>query len=288
MPINTKSRIIQHSKNEDGWNQEVYNFCFEYEFEVYQQNKIIKIVDHYIKDYALTYQDRLDWLEHDDARWRIVKYKKTKTKNDNEWINWWMFWEAILFNILKAYFPEAKKLVTKIRMRTAMNTEVHWFDCAHYTYNKEGNELILRLWEAKFYSDFSSALNEAYKSIVDHLNSAKIKEEFVFLTPDLEIVDEEEKKIVRNIMEWTLNNITFFIPILLTYDTAIVKKYKTSEEFLSQEQKDYQKKWKSILKKEFSKINMKINVFFKFILLPFEDVQSVKEKFIQKRDSYDE
>lgn len=286
MPVDTKSRILQHSKNED-WNQEVYNFCFEYECEVYQQDRIIEIVDHYIKDYALTYQEIVDWFEHDDAWRRIVQYKKNKTKNGDEWVNWWMFWEAILFNILKAYFPKAKKLVTKIRKRTAMNTEVHWFDCAHYTYDEENNVLTLRLWEAKFYSDFSAALNEAYKSIVDHLNSAKIREEFVFLTPDLEIVDEEEKSIIKNIMEGTLDNIIFFIPILLTYDTDTIRRYKTSKEFFSQEHENYEKKWKAILKKEFSKINTKINVCFKFILLPFEDVQAVKTKFTKKRDSYD-
>lgn len=286
MPINTKNRILQHSKNENG-NQEVYNFCFEYECEVYQQDKIIEIVDHYIKDYALNYQDILDWCEHDDAWRRIVQYKRNKTKNGDEWVSWWMFWEAILFNILKAYFPEAKKLVTKIRKRTAKNTEVHWFDCAHYTYDENKNELILWLWEAKFYSSFTSALDEAYESIKDHLTSEKIDEEFAFLTPDLEIVDEEEKKIVKNIMEGTLDNIIFFVPILLTYNTNIIKKYKTSKEFLSKEQEDYQKKRENILKKEFSKINTKIKVYFKFILLPFEDVQAVKTKFTKKRDSYD-
>ncbi len=290
MSINTKDRLIKHSENQDDLiskKQEVHNFFFAYEATEYQQNKIVAIVDNYITEYALTHDEIEDGLNHVDAWERIYNYRMIKTRNKKDRISGGMFWEAILFNILKEYFPSAKKLVTKIRQRTANKMEINGFDCAHYCLDSS-QQLTLWLWESKFYKDFSSALADAYQSLLEHLNITKIEEEFTFLTPNLEIISQEEKKVIKNLIKWNKDYVNFEIPVLLTYDLSLINDYKNNEDFKIDEKvkKDYERKFKSILRKKFVDINTTMNIKFKFILLPFKDISAVKELFIKKRDSY--
>lgn len=277
-------RIKKHSqKKNDSWKQEVHNFYFEYEAGIYKDDKIIRIVDSYICEFALSAEEIAMWINHVEAWERIYSYADSHIEWASKKIKAWMFGEAIMFCLLKDYFPEAKKLVTKIRLRSTNKSEVHWFDCAHYELNDW--KLRLRLWEAKFYESFSWALSAAYESLKEHLNIDKIRDEFVFLSPNLES-NKEENRIIRNFMEGPITNIEYIIPIFLSYNESLIKQCNSTEDLLKKIWESYNKKWESILKKNFESINQKINIKYVFMLLAFNDIEKIKNKLAKRKKSY--
>lgn len=280
---NPQKKDIQWCKFTD-YEIRQYNFHFAYEQASYWDKNIIKLIDKAIVDYALSQNEIERWMNHIDARTRIIKYKHNK-KN---WITAGMYWEIMLFILLWIYFPETSKLVTKIRYRTSLSDEVKWYDWAHYEIDKDWN-IILWLGEAKFYSNFDNWLNEALNSVKNLTTTQLLKQEFVFLsTWTEEISNKEIKEKVENILySWNLSEIQIKIPILITYDSDIMAKHKYHDEtFLNELSEDFEKKRDKICKKNWIDIqNQKID--FYFMLLPFKSVKEIKEKLIEKRNSYD-
>lgn len=263
-----------------------FSFHFAFESGDYKDQEVIKLIDKAIVDYALTDDEIKNGKNHVEAWERIVAYHKVKSKkSDAEWITWGMFGESLLYVLLGIFFPEVAKMSTKIRIRTATNTEVHGYDCAHY-YITSDWRLQLWLGEAKFYGDYKRWISEAFKSIAEHILDDKIKEEFTCLSSNtIEVTEHKEK--IESLMMGNLNDVEIIIPVLVTYDSEVVKRHKVDDSaFLAEVQTEFESMWSKFENEWLDVKCKKIDVYL--MALPFIEVQKIKEGLVKIKDAHDQ
>ncbi len=187
------------------------------------------------------------------------------------------FGELMLHAILRELF-NTEPAVSKIFFKTASNDTVKGFDAVHIRKNIEG---VVELWlgEVKFYSNIHKAITDVTEEINDHLTHKKIREEFMcvgaHIDSDWEYAPYVKKLLDRNTsLDDTFKVIC--IPVLLTYESAIVKNAKVvSDQFLTALRKEINL-YNQSFKRKISLDSIKIYL----VLLPLEN----KKKLINVLD----
>jgi hypothetical protein len=254
----------------------VVPYHLEYESGAYRQEELIAVLRDALPHFGLTHEEYLRLKNDDDigemyrlAMSRISKAKAFK-KGD--------YGELLLFLML--YFNyDAQRFVTKVRLRSSSKDQIKGFDCAHFTVS-DSDEVRLWLGEVKFYKSFSGAIKDVCDEIQEHIDEGYLKDEFSILCPNIEAnhnVDLPE--IIEEYLDNSvpLDQVKIVIPALVTYETALIKKYQSIDEFFRERfEKHFQQQFKYI--EENVEITLPNNIEVFFVLLPLEDVAAIKNK----------
>ncbi|MBF0283821.1 MAG: DUF1837 domain-containing protein [Magnetococcales bacterium] len=138
--------------------------------------------------------------------------------------------ELILYAILRSYY-KSLPLISKIYFKDAANDVVKGFDAVHVI--EQNDKIELWLGEAKFYTDASGAINDAVKSVNDHLSTDYLRKEFVFIKGKLVGDGTISTKLNKLLSEKTSLDEVFpciHIPVLIAYESPVVKRYNKSIE----------------------------------------------------------
>ncbi|AKB07268.1 HamA C-terminal domain-containing protein [Vibrio cholerae] len=261
------------AENLEGVDKHPYHL--NYERGQYRESDLVKIIRGALPKFALTPEEYKKLVDDDDldeiyrlAFSRISQAKKNM-KGD--------YGELLLFLILKSFYG-ADKLVTKVKLRSSVKDQIKGFDCAHFGIDELGN-VSLWLGEVKFYKSFSNAVTDIVEEIHQHVTDDYLKNEFSILCPNIEYNNNVE--IPEEIIDYldgtvTLDDVKIVIPALVTYESALLKKHsEVDEDFKEAIKKQFEDKFRIINAKEI-KIPKNVEVFF--ILLPLNDVTSIKTK----------
>lgn len=247
-------------------------FHLDYDSTQYRQEELVKVIRDTITHFALTPEEFEEFSKKGDigemqrmAWGRISKAHKFK-KGD--------YGELLLFIILTV-IHKVPKFVTKVRLRSSIKEQIKGFDCAHFTIEK--GEPILWLGEAKFHKSFSGALADALKSIKDHFERNYLKDEISILYSNIEANKNSDLTVLKKALRGkSLDDIQFRVPILLTYDSDVIKNNKSID-----------KTFKTQLEAELANLNVSIegkkiklgsNIELFFILFPLHTVATIKEE----------
>lgn len=244
-------------------------FHLDYTSKIYRQKDLVGLIRDSVPYFALTEEEINDLEEIEKSRtaWsRISKARKDK-KGD--------YGELLLFLIMIVYY-EAPKFVTKVRLRSSTGMQINGYDCAHFTI--EGNEPILWLGESKFHQSFSSALTDSIDSLNDHCKILYTADEISILKPNIEVnkdLEDDFLKLKSVFSGKSIDKIKFRIPVLLTYDSNVIKSNEDiNDKFKKDLDNELIKKYKSIEEREI--ITDLKNVEFVFFIFPLDTVSSIK------------
>lgn len=217
---------------------------------------------------------------------RFVKYAEGKAKNAGE------IGELTLFVILEA-FLNAPKIASKMKLKTSNAMHVHGADALHATLGDD-DILTLILGESKFRKERSTGLKDAIESVKCLISdSLKINKEMELIEANIghEILDDQLKeKIIKYFGQFTpeSNQTAKTIAILLGYDRKSLYDGLPSitrpKERIAELENRYLKHVSEAVT-EFSKILSNENnsnftqVKFLYMLLPFSDLNTLKEQF---------
>ena len=262
--IIVKNSNIKNDKN---------SFHLDFESETYRQSELIKLIRDTVIYFALT-KDELSKINSESfsqfqtRAWKRISDRPKEKKGD--------YGELLLFLILEVFYP-ARKLITKVRLRSSFGDEIKGYDCAHFSIDEKA-DICLWLGEAKFHQDFSSAIFKAVESLNEHITDKAIKDELSILEGNNCEIEEETRAKIEEYLNsgLSLDKMKFKIPILLTYDCEIVKNHSNiCDAFIQEIKEDLEKKYSIIDKK---KISLKPNIELHFIIFPLESVKEIKEE----------
>jgi hypothetical protein len=261
--IVVKSDNTKHSKD---------SFHLDYETERYRQDELVKLIRDTVIFFALTptelSQINAETLAKLQKRaWSRISNRPASKKGD--------YGELMLFLILEVFYP-ARKLITKVRLRTSLGDEIKGYDCAHFTIDE--GEICLWLGEAKFHQSFSTAVSSLIISINDHITDKVLKDELSILESNNTELEEDDRIKMEEYFNSgiSLDKMKFKIPILITYDSSVIKNNKqVCDDFNNQLHTELNAKYKIIDDRLFA---LKPNIELHFILMPLETVKTIKEE----------
>lgn len=248
------------------------SYHLNYESGLYRQTDLIKIIRDTVIHFALTPQE-LSQINADslaklqNRAWKRISNRPKEKKGD--------YGELLLFLILEVFYP-ARKIVTKVRLRSSLGDEIKGYDCAHFSI--DDGEICLWLGEAKFHQDFSSAIFKAVQSINDHMSDKAIKDELTILESNNTEIEESERIMLEEYLNSgiSLDKMKFKIPILITFDSTIVGNHKeVCDAFTKDLHLELDNKYKIIDGKT---LTVKDNIELHFILLPLQAIKEIKEE----------
>lgn len=241
----------------------------DYTTKTYRQKDLVKLIRDSVPYFALTEQEMIDLEDIDKSRtaWaRISKARKDK-KGD--------YGELLLYLILLVYY-DAPKFVTKVRLRSSATMQINGYDCAHFTIEKD--EPVLWLGESKFHQSFSTALTHAIDSLNEHCKILYTSDEMSILKPNVEINNDymsDFKKLESIFKGKSIDKIKFKIPVLLTYDSNVIKNNEDiSDNFKKELDVELLDFYKRVEEKTITS-ELK-NIEFIFMLFPFNKVAEIK------------
>ncbi|MFS0892381.1 DUF1837 domain-containing protein [Peribacillus frigoritolerans] len=254
---------------------EKHPFTLDYESGSYRQKELVKIIKDSVIHFALTPEEIKKWKDTNDfgemerKAWDRISKAHKYSKGD--------YGELLLYLMLTVFFP-TEKFVTKVRLRSSKKDQIKGFDCAHFTVENE--QVYLWLGEAKFHNNFSNAISGAMSSIEEHCEFDYLNDEISILSSNIEINEAfTHYETLNTILNGgvSLDKIKIKIPVLLTYDSALLKKHTNIEDaaFIEKMEKDFIKKFKNI---DDRKPSLNPNIEVIFMVIPFESVTSIKDQ----------
>lgn len=248
-----------------------HTFHLDYENKVYRQDCFVRLIRDVVPYFALTEQEfaELEQVDINRTAWSRISKARRDKKGD--------YGELLLYLILQICY-DVPKFVTKVRLRSSLGMQINGYDCAHFTIEDE--EPVLWLGESKFHQSFSTALTKSLESLEEHCKILYTSDEMSILRSNIELnknSGETYEKLVKVFKGLSIDKIRFKIPVLLTYDSNIVKSNediddKFRQEFTLELEELYKKIEEKDIKSELKKIE------FVFLLFPFHTVAEIKEK----------
>lgn len=167
--------------------------------------------------------------------------------------------------------------ISKIYFKDAENITVKGFDAVHVIKTKDALELWLG--EVKFYQDINKAIYDVVDELKTHTKRNYLKSEFALISNKIDSNWEHAKEL-KNLLDINTSLDKIFdctcIPVLLTYDSQVIKNHKESTQ-------DYKTKIIEELKKyheNFSKKGLPKKLKVHLFLIPLKS----KEEFVKCLD----
>ena len=192
-------------------------------------------------------------------------YTTIKKENRGE------FGEILLHALIREHF-NSKPAVSKVFYKTSANDTVKGFDAVHLV-EYEGDYEIW-LGEAKFYSDYKSAISDVVAEIHQHLEAGFLRNEFMFVEGKIDDAWELSPKFKELVSDRvSLDEIKkrICIPILITYNTNAYNRYTEFNESFKNDIVNECNTAFSILEQKCQGLNIKLHVF----LVPLADKQEL-------------
>jgi len=247
-------------------------FHLDYENKEYRQKDLVRLIRDAVPYFALTPEEFEEYIRQKSIidlqrnAWSRISKAREDKKGD--------YGELLLYLILVSFY-NAEKFVTKVRLRSSTKEQIKGYDCAHFTI--ENNEPILWLGEAKFHQSFSTALSDAINSIEEHCKTTYLKDEISILKANVEINKHKDFSKLNNVFKGkSIDSIKIRVPILLTYDSSVVKNNdEISDKFKTELKNEILRHYNKI---ERQTIDCNSNFELLFILFPLHTVKEIKKK----------
>jgi hypothetical protein len=115
-----------------------------------------------------------------------------------------------------------RQLVARLYYKSSLDQQVHGFDCVHFRFGKD-QKIELWLGESKLYTDATSAISEARKSIKEHLDRGFLKAQKLLILPK---IAEEDKALAATVQHLFHSNTpiddflaAMVIPVMIACDS---------------------------------------------------------------------
>ena len=195
--------------------------CAGFERGEWRNNQLADHIMEWLPEFALNYSE-LKEISHHNAL-RMTK-KAAKIVYQTEKYGLRGEYGEILLHIAIRQVYKTIPAVSKIYYKSAVNETVKGFDAVHVVKKDDG----LELWvgETKFYTNVTNAIYDVAKEIVDHLETDYLKSEFILIKNKIDPCWPESDALQKLLHENTSLDDVFqrvCIPILLTYDSPVVK-----------------------------------------------------------------
>ena len=205
---------------------DLHGICAGFEGEQWRKEQLVDHLFEYLPEFALNYSEYED-LCGDNAISKIRQaaaniYKSQKFKSRGE------FGELLLHSVIRETYSTIPA-ISKIFYKDGPNETVKGFDAVHVI--DLGKTLELWLGEAKFYSDISAAICSVVKELKQHVEIRYIRSEFIAITNKIDKNWKHSDKFKKMLDPNTSLDDVFentCIPVLLTYDSNVLAKYKIS------------------------------------------------------------
>ncbi|MDP2850544.1 MAG: DUF1837 domain-containing protein [Sulfuricurvum sp.] len=211
-----------HTKGND------VGLCAGFERGEWRESALVEHVMEWLPEFALTY-DELQSISYHNAQ-RMVRRAANSVYKTEKYGNRGEFGEVLLHIAIRQIFTTIPA-VSKIYYKSAVNETVKGFDAVHVV--DTGDELELWIGETKFYNDVGRAIRDVCDEIIDHLNTDYLRNEFLLITNKIDSSWPHAENLKKLIDENTSLDEIFSkatIPILLTYDSDIVKDSNISDQ----------------------------------------------------------
>jgi len=258
----------------------------KYEFDRNREEEFCKYILKTLFIYSLTKEER-ERLNEDTA-YELVKLALSRYVNYRKEFKGGEIGEIILFHLLEV-MENAVQVANKMCLKTSGNVPYHGADAIHFGIN--GDLRILFLGESKIGKEFNGALNEALKSIDTYRKSDKQQFEVDLVLGH--ISDDIPENLKREIKEYLdprkddLRNFTQVYAIFLGFEKQILKELERKyqgPELVEKVMEHYQSEIESYICSISTKVERNENLVdqrFLFYLLPFKDIDHVREKFLE-------
>ncbi|MDD3565747.1 MAG: DUF1837 domain-containing protein [Methanothrix sp.] len=247
--------------------------CVGFERGEWRCARLSKHLFEYLPEFALNHSELDKYNSHRDAVPMLRKAAKTvyqtkKFQNRGE------FGELILHVVLKELF-DTIPAISKIYYKDSANDTVKGFDAVHVV--NIDNSLELWLGEVKFYTDIKRAIYDIVKELKIHSETDYLRNEFASISNKIDDSWEYAEKLQKLLHPNTSLDAVFdktCIPVLLTYDSDVIKDYDTLKyQYRHKIQEEIRKHYQVFLKSDLPK-DLKIHLF----LLPLKSKTELLEK----------
>jgi hypothetical protein len=258
----------------------------KYEYDRNREEEFGKYILNTLFIYSLTKEERSRLNE--DTAYELVKLALSRYVNYRKEFKGGEIGEIIIFHLLEV-MENAVQIANKMCLKTSGNVPYHGADAIHFGINEDLR--ILFLGESKIGKEFSGTLNEALKSIDEYRKSDK--QEFEVDLVLGHISDDIPENLKNEIKEYLdprkddLRNFTQVYAIFLGFEKKTLKELERKyegPELVEKVIEHYQSEIESYIHAISTKIEKNENLVdlrFLFYLLPFKDIDQVRQKFLE-------
>lgn len=251
-------------------------FSVGYELSEFRYDELVELFFDALPDFALSELEKQSINSFNMRRKMknaaIAVYTTEKYQRRGE------FGEILLHIVMRDYF-QTIPAISKIYYKDGPNETVKGFDAVHIV--PQGNELELWLGEVKFYNNIYNAITDVVIELQAHSNKDYLRKEFLFISNKIDDSWEFASNLKALINQKTSLDKIFSrvrIPVLLTYDSKVVKSYKKACD-------EYQQKLIDELNKyhqNFRSSDLPKDIDIVLILVPLEKKETLVEKLHTK------
>jgi len=183
-----------------------------------------------------------------------------------------------LLAVLKELFNTIPA-IAKIYYKSSVNETVKGFDAVHVV--DAGDTLELWLGEVKFYNNIRKAIYDVIRELEAHSHSDYLRNEFAFISNKIDKSWNHSEELLKLLDPNTSLDEVFdrtCIPVLLTYDSSIIKDFSNLKEEYRRNIEDEIRKYNDA----FIKSNPPADLRIHLILLPLKSKDELVEN-LQKR-----
>jgi len=198
--------------------------CAGYERGKWRKDQLADHVMEWLPEFALGYSE-LQEIGHANAL-RMTKKAAKIVYQTEKYGSRGEFGEVLLHIAIRQVYKTHK---------SSVNETVKGFDSVHVV--KSADDIELWIGETKFYQDLTRAVYDVSKEVIDHLETGYLKSEFILIKNKIDPAWPEAEKLESLLHENTSLDEVFkriCIPILLTYDSSVVKESnELNEEYIA-------------------------------------------------------
>jgi len=206
--------------------------CAGYERGKWRKDQLADHVMEWLPEFALGYSE-LQEIGHANAL-RMTKKAAKIVYQTEKYGSRGEFGEVLLHIAIRQVY-KTLPAVSKIYYKSSVNETVKGFDSVHVV--KSADDIELWIGETKFYQDLTRAVYDVSKEVIDHLETGYLKSEFILIKNKIDPAWPEAEKLESLLHENTSLDEVFkriCIPILLTYDSSVVKESnELNEEYIA-------------------------------------------------------
>jgi hypothetical protein len=186
---------------------------------------------------------------------------------------------------------QAVQIVNKMFLKTSGNMHFHGADAVHFGVDDD-NLRILFLGESKTGQNFSHVLTDAIKSVNGYCNEEKQTFEVDLAVGNIsEDIPEELRQEIKNYLDPSkedLSNFTEIYAIFLGFEHSILKELEnkhSGDELISKVIETYRseiERYIHLIEDKISEYPNLQNRRFLFYLLPFKDLNTIRNKVLEE------
>lgn len=254
----------------------LHGICAGFENRLWRKDQLVNYLFEYLPEFALTHTEFSNFSgENAIAKIRQVVanlYQSEKFKSRGE------FGELLLHAIIRETYNTIPA-ISKMYYKDGPNETVKGFDAVHVVAAEDSLELWLG--EVKFYKNITSAIKDVIEELKQHIEVRYVKNEFMAIVNKIDSAWPHAEKLKSLLNPYTSLDDVFSntcIPVLLTYDSAILAKHtQKCDEYIVEISKEFIK-----LHQKFSEKLGKFPLTIHLFLLPLNTKEELMKSLENK------